>query len=155
MTDDMTVTIETPTEREVVVTRLFKAARQAVFDAFTKPELIRRWYSSGVMERCESEPTVGGTWRFVMTRNGKTVGQYGIYTEVTAPDHFVRTERWDDWDPGETLVKVDLAGRGGTTTMTMTLVFPSKDVRDVVMKGGLTPKSTSEFFERLDAVLAS
>lgn len=52
-------------------------------------------------------------------------------------------------------MQVDLAERGGQTTMTMTLVFPSQEVRDVVMKGGLTPKSTSEFFERLDGLLAS
>lgn len=154
MIEHITVTITTPTDRQVIVTRSFKATRQAVFDAFTKPEVIRRWYSTAPMERCESDPIVGGTWRFVMTRNGKTVGQYGIYTEVTAPDHFVRTERWNDWDPGETLVQVDLSEQSGQTTMTMTLVFPSQEVRDVVMKGGLTEKSTSEFFARLDAVLA-
>lgn len=155
MIDDLSVTIETIGEREVIVTRVFHAPRRLVFDAFTRPDLIARWYTAGTMESCESDPRTGGSWRFVMTRRGKRVGQYGIYIEVSAPDRFVRTERWDDWDPGETVVSVDLAERVGQTTMTMSLVFPTKDVRDVVMKSGLTPESTNEFFARLDAVLTS
>ena len=155
MINGLSVTIETAGECDVIVTRTFNAAPQLVFDAFTKPELIRKWYTAGTMERCESDPRPGGAWRFVMTRRGKTVGQYGVYKEVAAPDHFARTERWDDWDPGETLVSLDLAERGAQTIMTMTLAFPSKDVRDVVMKTGLTPESTGEFFDRLDEVLRS
>lgn len=155
MNDTTTVTIATPTDCAVVVTRAFAAPRQAVFDAFTRPDLIKRWYTAGQMEHCESDLRVGGRWRFVMTRNGKRVGQYGVYTEVAAPDRLTRTERWDDWDPGETMVTLEFADGKGGTIMTMTLVFPSPEVRDVVMKGGLTPKSTSEFFDRLDAVLAS
>jgi len=155
MTENIPVAIETAGDREVIVTRTFNASRRLVFDAFTKPEVIRKWYTAGTMERCESDPKIGGAWRFVMTRRGKTVGQYGVYKEVSAPDRFVRTERWDDWDPGETLVTLDLAERGGQTIMTMSLVFPSKDVRDVVMKSGLTRESTGEFFERLDEVLRS
>ena len=67
----------------------------------------------------------------------------------------MRTERWEDWDPGETLVTVELVVRNGKTTMTQSILFPSQEVRDVVMKGGLTPKGTSEFYERLDALLGS
>jgi uncharacterized protein YndB with AHSA1/START domain len=86
--------------------------------------------------------------------NGKVVGQYGVYREVAAPDRFVRTERWDDWDPGETLVTTDLVEKNGRTTMTSRIVFPTREVRDVVLKGGLTPKGTSEFYDRLAALLA-
>ena len=157
MTNDITVTIETPTDREVIVTRTFAAPRQLVFEALTKPELVRRWYGPpGAIDLCESDTRVGGAWRIVSKLpNGKVVGQYGVYREVSAPARFVRTERWDDWDPGETLVTTELVEKNGVTTMTARMVFPTQEVRDVVLKGGLTPKGTSEFYERLDVLLAS
>lgn len=157
MTSDVTVTIETPSAREVVVTRRFKAPRQMVFDALTKPELVRRWYGPpDAMDICESETRPGGAWRYVTKlKHGKTVGQFGVYTEVSAPDRFVRTERWDDWDPGETVCTVVLAEQNGITTMTQSMVFPSQEVRDVVLKGGLTPKGTSEFYDRLEGLLSA
>jgi uncharacterized protein YndB with AHSA1/START domain len=155
MTNELTVTIATPSDREVVLTRRFNAPREMVFDALTKPELVRRWYGPpGAMDICESDTRVGGTWRYVTRlKNGKTVGQFGVYTEVAAPHRFVRTERWDDWDPGETLVTTVLVEHGGITTMTASMVFPSQEVRDVVLKGGLTQKGTDEFYARLDELL--
>jgi uncharacterized protein YndB with AHSA1/START domain len=156
MTDNITVTITTPTPREAVVTRDFNAPAALVFDALTKPELIKRWYGPpGSIDVCESDARPGGAWRFVTSVRGRKVVQYGVYTAVDAPRRFVRTERWEDWDPGETLVTADLVERNGTTTMTQSIVFPSQEVRDVVMKGGLTPRGTSEFYERLDALLGS
>jgi uncharacterized protein YndB with AHSA1/START domain len=154
MTSEATVTIETPADREVVVTRGFDAPRRLVFDAFTTPELIKRWYGPpGSLEICESDARPGGSWRFVMKRNNKTVGQYGTYREVSAPDRFVRTERWEDWDPGETLVTTVLTEHAGKTTIVMRIVFPSQEVRDVVLKGGLTQKGLTEFYAGLDALL--
>jgi hypothetical protein len=81
MTNDLTVTIDTPTDRAVVLTRRFNAPRRLVFDALTKPELVRRWYGPpGAMDICESDTRVGGAWRYVTKlKNGKTVGQFGVY----------------------------------------------------------------------------
>jgi len=156
MTENITVTITTPSDREAVVTREFNAPAGLVFDALTKPDLIKRWYGPpGSIESCESDARPGGSWRFVSNVRGKQIVQFGIYREVNAPTRFVRTERWEDWDPGETLVTVDLVEERGKTVMTQSIVFPSQEVRDVVMKGGLTPKGTSEFYERLDALLAN
>jgi uncharacterized protein YndB with AHSA1/START domain len=154
MTGDSTVTITTPTDREAVVTREFNAPAGLVFEALTKADLITRWYGpAGSIERCESDPRPGGLWRFVSNVRGKQIVQFGVYKEVDAPRRFVRTERWEDWDPGETLVTVELVERSGKTTMTQSIVFPSQEVRDVVLKGGLTQKGTSEFYDRLDALL--
>lgn len=156
MTEAITVTITTPSDREVVVTRTFAAPRRLVFDALTKPDLIKRWYGPpGSIEVCESDPTPGGAWRFVSLVKGRPITQYGIYREVVSPSRFVRTERWEDWDPGETVVTTDLVEAGGKTTMTTSMVFPSQEVRDVVLKGGLTPKGTSEFYDRLEVLLGS
>ena len=154
-TDHFTVTITTPTEREAVVTREFNAPAALVFDALTKPDLIRRWYGPpGSIETCESDARPGGAWRFVTNMRGKQIVQFGVYTEVDAPRRFVRTERWEDWDPGETLVTVELEVRYGRTLMTQRILFPTQEARDVVLKGGLTPKGTSEFYDRLEALLA-
>ena len=156
MIENITVTIETPTDREVVVTRVFDAPRQLVFDALTRADLIKRWYGPpGAIEVCESDARPGGAWRFVSRMRGTVITQYGVYREVDAPQRFVRTERWEDWDPGETLVTTELVEAGGKTTMTSSMVFPSREVRDVVLKGGLTPKGTSEFYDRLEVLLGS
>ncbi len=156
MTENITVTITTPTDREAVVTREFNAPPGLVFDALTRPDLIKRWYGPpGSIDVCESDARPGGTWRFVSKVRGRQIVQFGVYKEVDAPRRFVRTERWEDWDPGETLVTVSLVETGGKTTMTQSIVFPTQEVRDVVMKGGLTPKGTSEFYDRLDALLGS
>ena len=156
MTGDITVTITTPSDREAVVTREFNAPARLVFDALTRPDLIKRWYGPPeAIESCESDARPGGSWRFVSRVRGRLIVQYGVYTEVDAPRRFVRTERWEDWDPGETLVTCALEEQDGRTTMTQSIVFPSQEVRDVVMKGGLTPKGTSEFYDRLDVLLGS
>ena len=156
MTENITVTITTPSDREAVVTREFSAPAGLVFDALTKPDLIKRWYGPpGSIEQCESDARPGGSWRFVSNVRGKQIVQYGVYKEVAAPHRFVRTERWEDWDPGETLVTLELTEAAGKTTMTQRILFPSQEVRDVVLKGGLTLKGTSEFYERLDALLAN
>ena len=156
MTENITVTITTPSDREAVVTREFTAPASLVFDALTRPDLIKRWYGPpGSIDVCESDARPGGTWRFVSKVRGRQIGQFGVYNEVDAPRRFVRTERWEDWDPGETLVTTELVEQNGRTTMTQSILFPSQEVRDVVMKGGLTPKGTSEFYERLDALLAN
>src|SRR5690348_3295218 len=109
MTGNMSVTITTPTDRSAVVTREFSAPAALVFDALTKPDLIKRWYGPpGAIEACESDARPGGQWRFVSNMRGKQVVQFGVYKEVDSPRRFVRTERWEDWDPGETLVTVEL-----------------------------------------------
>jgi len=156
MTENITVTITTPSDREAVVTREFNAPAGLVFDALTKPDLIKRWYGPpGSIEQCESDARPGGSWRFVSSVRGRQVVQFGVYKEVDSPRRFVRTERWEDWDPGETLVTVALVEERRKTLMTQSIVFPSQEVRDVVLKGGLTLKGTSEFYERLDALLAN
>src|SRR5262245_60542760 len=129
MVGSISVTITTPSDREVVVTRTFSAAAGLVFDALTKPELIKRWYGPpGSIQHCESDARPGGSWRFVSMVRGKEIVQYGVYKEVDAPRGFVRPERWEAWDPGETRVTVDLTEHRGQTPMTQRTVFPPRTV---------------------------
>jgi uncharacterized protein YndB with AHSA1/START domain len=155
MTENITVTITTPSDREAVVTREFNAPAALVFEAVTKPELIKRWYGgANSLDSCESDPRVGGSWRFAFTAGGKLMAKYGVYKEMDPPRRFVRTEQYEGWDIGEMLMTVDLVEHHGKTTMTQHFLFPTKDARDAVMKVGLKPESMSAFYAPLDALLA-
>lgn len=150
-------TIALPSDCEVRITRDFDAPRRLVFEALTRPDLIRQWSvpDGWTLTVCESDLRVGGAWRFVSERpNGRTVGQYGVYREVAPPDRLVKTELWEDWDAGETIVTTVLTERDGGTTLTTTVRFPSQAVRDTVMKGGFD-QGTAEVYARLDRLLAS
>jgi uncharacterized protein YndB with AHSA1/START domain len=152
-----TLKITTPTDREVVLTRVFDAPRSLVFAALTQPELLRRWY--GVrgysLVVCEVDLRVGGTWRFVMRKpDGKEVGQRGVYREIVPSERIVNTESWEDWDAGEMVVTTVLVEQGGKTTLTARTIFPSQEVRDTVLKSGLEG-SAVELYDKLDEVLAS
>jgi uncharacterized protein YndB with AHSA1/START domain len=155
MTDNITVTITTPSDREAVVTREFNAPAALVFDAVTKAELIKRWYGlPGSLDSCESDPRPGGAWRFAFSAGGKQMAKFGVYREFDPPRRFVRTERFEGWDEYEALLTVELVERNGKTTMTQSFLFPTQELRDQVMKTGLTPQGMSAFYERLDALLA-
>jgi uncharacterized protein YndB with AHSA1/START domain len=156
MSETITVTITTPSDREAVVTRDFNAPASLVFDAVTKADLIKRWYGAhGSVDSCESDVRVGGAWRFAFTVNGRQMAKYGVYTEVDPPRRFVRTERFEGWDEYEAVMTVELVERNGKTTMTQAFLFPTQELRDVVMKTGLTPQGMSAFYERLEALLGS
>jgi len=149
--------ITTPTDREVVMTRAFDAPRALVFEALTTPELLRRWlHAPGrTLEICEIDLRPGGEYRSVWKGPGrKDVGTYGVYREVIVPERIVCTEQWMDWDAGETLVTNVLVERNGRTTLTSTSLFPSRDVRDSVLKSGMEPNAV-ETYDSLAALLAS
>jgi uncharacterized protein YndB with AHSA1/START domain len=156
MIDNITVTITTPSDREAVVTREFNAPAALVFEAVTNADLIKRWYGqAGFLDACESDPRVGGSWRFAFTAGGKQMAKFGVYTEMDPPRRFVRTERYEGWDEYEAQLTVELVERNGKTTLTQSFLFPSQELRDTVMKTGLTPQGMSAFYERLDTLLAS
>jgi uncharacterized protein YndB with AHSA1/START domain len=157
MKNNGTLQITTPTEREVVVTREFDAPRRLVFDALTTPDLLKRWYgpSGWSLVVCEIDLKVGGAFRFVSRRaDGKDIGQRGVYREIAAPERLVNTEWWEDWNPGEVLVTTVLREQGGKTALTSTSLFPSQEVRDIILKSGLQQGAT-ELYDKLDECLAS
>jgi len=150
-----TVTITTPTDREVVVTRTFNAPIALVFDAVTKADLIKRWYGMpGSMESCESDPRPGGALRFVTNLGGgKQMVLNGVYKEVDAPRRFLRSQRWEGGDDSETLMEVTLVEDQDRTTLTQRFVFGSQELRDTMLKFGLTQSGMDAFYARLDALL--
>ena len=150
-----TLTVTTPTDRELVMTRSFQAPRHLVFDALTQPDLLRRWYGprGWSLVTCEIDLRTGGAWRFVSRRpDGREVGQHGVYREIVRPERLVNTESWEDWNPGELLVTTILTEQAGTTTLTSTSRFPSAEVRDKLIKAGMT-SGAAETYDRLEECL--
>jgi uncharacterized protein YndB with AHSA1/START domain len=157
MINHASLTITTPTDREVVLTRTFDAPKNLVFDALTRPELLKRWMRAPgrSFEVCDIDPRAGGQYRFVWRGPGKSdVGMHGAYREVTAQRRIVNTESWEDWDAGESLVTTELSDQDGMTVLTVTTRFPSKQVRDDVLTAGLEANA-AQTYDALEELLRS
>ncbi len=151
-----TLKVTTPTEREIVMTRVFDAPRSLVLDAFTKPELLRCWLGprGWSLVACEIDLRVGGAYRFVgRGPDGTDMGWGGVYREIKLPERIVHTESFDDY-PGESLVTAVWVEHGGKTTLTITLLYPSREVRDAVISSGME-HGAAESYDRLAEMLAS
>lgn len=150
--------ITTPSDREIIVTRVFDAPRTLVFDAWTKPELLKRWlfgpdgWSFAV---CEVDLRVGGRYRFVWKHNnGTEMGMGGIYKEVRPPARIVNTQLFDqDWTGGEAIGTLVLTEKDGKTITTDTILYVSKEARDGALKSGMTDGMEMGYV-RLDNMLA-
>lgn len=151
-----TLKVTTPSEREIVLTRIFDAPRNLVFDALTKPELLKRWFGPRGFSLvvCDVDLNVGGKWRFVLRKpDGADVGMYGVYREITPPDRMVHTEAFDEY-PGASVVTTVLVEDHGKTTLTATLVFPSQEIRDAVIETGME-HGAAESYDRMAELLGS
>lgn len=152
-----TLQITLPTDRQIVMTRVFDAPRQLVWDAFSKPELLKRWFGPRgfSLSVCEVDHRVGGSWRFVVRGpDGSEMGMRGVYQELDPPARSVHTEMFDDYaDAGSSTVTMELVERDGKTTMTATVEYPSKEIRDTVAASGME-HGAAESYDKLAEVLA-
>ena len=152
-----TLSITTPTEREIVMTRVFAAPRRLVFDAWTNPEHVPHWMlgpEGWSMPVCEIDLRPGGAWHFVWRRaDGTEMGMSGVYQEITPPERLVFIERWGGKWP-ETLNALVLSEEDGKATMTNTILYPSKEARDAALETGMK-EGVARSFDRLEEYLAS
>jgi uncharacterized protein YndB with AHSA1/START domain len=151
-----TLKVTLPTDRDVQMTRVFDAPRNLVVDAITRPELLKRWFGprGWSLAVCEVDLKVGGKYRFVLRGpDGKDMGMSGVYQEIAPPGRFVHTESFDDF-PGESVVTVALDEQDGKTTMTVTVRYPSKEVRDAVVNSGME-HGAAESYDKLAEMLAA
>ena len=158
MTSPGSLKVATPSDREIVMTRVFDAPRTLVWEALTTPALLKRWLlgpPGWTMTTCEMDLRVGGAYRYQWRKDDGTVmGMGGILREVVAPERLTATERFDQsWYPGEGLVSQVLTEQGGKTTITMTLRYESKEARDTVVKSGAT-SGVEMSYARLAELLA-
>jgi uncharacterized protein YndB with AHSA1/START domain len=142
-------------DTDLVLTRTFAASRRLVFDAFTRPELLRRWHGARGWQLvvCEIDLRPGGAWRFVSRGpDGAELGHGGVYREVDPPGRLVQTEIYDGWEAGEALVTTAFEERAGQTVMTTTVRYPSRDVRDSVLRTPME-RGAGEAYDRLAELL--
>lgn len=146
--------VATPTPKQIVLTRVFNAPRILVFDAFTKPELLRRWFGprGWSLVVCEVDFRVGGGFRFVLrSPEGNQMGMRGMYCEIDAPYRSVHTESFDDL-PGESDVTTELIERDGKTVLIATIAYTSQEIRDAVIRSGME-HGAAESYDRLAELL--
>jgi uncharacterized protein YndB with AHSA1/START domain len=139
--------------------RVFDAPRRLVFDALTKPELVKQWLlgpPGWSMPVCEIDLKVGGAYRFLWRGpDGTEMGVRGIFRQVMPPERFAATERFDQpWYPGEALVTNALAEQDGKTTLTLTVLYESREARDTALKTPME-KGVAASYDRLAELLPS
>jgi uncharacterized protein YndB with AHSA1/START domain len=151
-----TLHVTTPDERTIVVERSFDAPRPRVWDAWTKPELMRRWLVDvgWILDVCDVDVRPGGAFRWLWKRedDGSTMGLSGVYREVQAPVRLVNTEVFDvRWYPGDALITLELSESGGRTHTRYTWRYDSTEARDIVLRTAISGLEIS--YERLDEML--
>jgi uncharacterized protein YndB with AHSA1/START domain len=152
----MSLVVTTPTDREIVLTRTFEAPNRLVFDAYTRPDLLIRWYGARGwhLVGCDVDLREGGRYRFTSRGpDGETMVQSGTFRLVQVPDRLVLTELFEDQSyPGETLITHDFAAQGERTTVTTTVVYATPEGRDRVLRYPMA-RGVSESGDRLVALL--
>ena len=150
-------TLELPSAREILISRVFNAKASIVFEAVTKPEHIRRWWaprSRGEMLTCEVDFEVGGKWRYTMrASSGFEIGFSGTFLEIQAPTKMVRTEIFDPFPDSVSTGTMLLVESGGQTKMTIRTVYPSQVVRDQVIASGMED-GMRESYRQLTEIIA-
>ncbi|MBL7962576.1 MAG: SRPBCC domain-containing protein [Flavobacteriales bacterium] len=145
--------------REFVITRSFNAPRELVFEALTKPAMVKRWLNGPPgwsLTVCKIDLRVGGRFRFVWSNSAgkdKGMSMSGVYKEVKRPERIVNTERFEPaWYPGEALSTTVLTEKKGVTLMKVTARYDSRKTRDAILSSPM--ESGLEFsYQALDALL--
>jgi uncharacterized protein YndB with AHSA1/START domain len=143
VTSSASAKVTLPSDEEILITREFDAPRHLVYEAWTTPELVSRWWPGrrGRMTSAEIDLRVGGTWRYVMTAHGgHEVAFHGEYREIVPHERIVSTEVYEgvpggDDDPALnviTFTEVD-----GRTTLSLLTRVGSREVRDMIIDSGM------------------
>ncbi len=159
MPSDSALDLTMLSDREIRYTRTFDAPISMVFDALTKPELLQQWFlgpGDWTLPICEIDLRVGGEFRYVWRSgtDGTEIDMRGEFTEIEKPGRLVSTERFVvSWYPGEGLNTTILTEEDGKTKLTTTLLYESKEARDIVLQASMESGVVASF-DRLDDMLA-
>jgi uncharacterized protein YndB with AHSA1/START domain len=150
-------TVERKSERELVITRTFNGPARLVFEAWTKPELLLRWWAPKMFGvsflSCEIDPRTGGAYRFEFSHpaSEQPMAFFGKYLEVTPPSRLVWTN--EEGGEGGPVTTVTFEERGDATLVVVHDLYPSKEALDEAIASGSTG-GFSETFKQLDELLA-
>lgn len=143
-------------DTELRVRRAFNAPVQAVWAAWTTPELVKRWYGlrSLRMTECTIDLKIGGAWRWVLAAaDGQLIAFSGIFQAINAPHSLTRTELFEAMPGSDYVVTLDFEAIDGQTVLTSRMVYQSQEHRDGHLQSGMEG-GMNETYERLDAVLS-
>jgi uncharacterized protein YndB with AHSA1/START domain len=129
-----------PSDEEILIARVFDAPAATVFDAWTMPELVKRWWAGdrGEVTEAQIDLRVGGRWRWVMTAHGGfEVAFSGEYREIDRPQRLVRTEVFELAPDAEAVSTMTFEESGGVTTMKILIRYSSRDHRDATIASGM------------------
>jgi uncharacterized protein YndB with AHSA1/START domain len=150
-------TAERKSERELVVTRTINGPARIVFEAWTKPELFKRWWvpkSAGLsLLSCEMDVRVGGRYRLVFSHGGSEMAFYGTYLEVTPCSRLVWTN--DEGGDAGQVTTVTFEEKAGKTLVVLHDLYPSKEALDAAIASGSTGDGTDETFDQLDELVVT
>jgi uncharacterized protein YndB with AHSA1/START domain len=149
--------VDAPTERHIVLTRVFDAPRSAIFEALTTPELLRRWVGprAFALDVCELEMVVGGRYRFrARGPCGTTICWHGAYLDIAPDERIVQTESYDDWEAQDSVVTTTFAAQRGTTRVTRTVRYASRQLRDAVLNCGIA-RGLAEGYDKLAELMCA
>lgn len=156
-TSEHPTTLTTPTDRELVITREFDAPRVLVFEAWTKPEHVKRWYGRRRLTTtiCDIDLRVGGRWRWGQTdEDGREIVFSGEYREIVAPERLVYTETFEMYPDAASLVTLTFDEHDGRTTLTCRGLWPSAEILQAAMASGME-EGVVETYDRLAELLAT
>ena len=149
--------LTTPGEREILMQRVFDAPRHLVYEALTRPALVKRWLlgpPGWAMPVCDIDLRVGGRYRYVWShQDGGEMGMGGVYREIVPGEKLVCTEAFDQF-PSESLNTATLLEQDGTTTLTTHILYPSREIRDAVIKSNME-NGVNASYDRLAECLAA
>jgi len=160
MTSTGTAKVTLPTDEQILITREFDAPKELVYEAWTTPELVRRWWCGerGEMTVCEIDLRVGGKWRYAMIANeGFEVAFHGEYREIVPNERLVSTEAYEgipDADEHAALNTLTLTEVDGRTTLEVLVEHPTKQGRDMHIESGMEG-GMQEAMDRLEQVAVS
>lgn len=153
-----TLTVTPQGDSAILLSRAFNAPRSLVWQAYTEPELVKRWLgvrAGWTLPICEIDLRVGGRYRYVWRKESKgmDMGMSGTYREIQAPARLVCTETFDDpWYPGESLVTATFVEQNGQTTLNLLQQFATPEARDAVLRSGME-RGVAESYDMLAALL--
>jgi len=156
-TEAREVTLTLPSACELAMTRAFSAPALVLFEVWTKPEHVRKWYGvrSTTVTVCEIELRVGGAWRWVVTTpNGMEIAFSGEFLEIDPPHRLQRTERFEAVPGADSVVTLTFDEKDGQTMLTTHMLFPNRQQRDLCLKSGME-LGVKECYDNIDSILAA
>lgn len=156
-----TLNVATPTDRTIVITRVFNVKRALVWEAMSRPERLRQWLfgpPGWAMTVCDDDLRAGGKFRWAWRGpSGEEMAMSGAYREVVAPARIVRTESFEFGcapQSGEQLATMELVESGDKTQLTITVLYPSQEARDGAVASGMD-QGMAAGYDCLDELLAA